>query len=87
MHTGLSEENARNRVGIDPTGGSDPNSPNVVWSAWDSTPGTLTPWREILAPEVTVSGGLCTVFLEYAQQTSFRSHINCLDDVTLISVP
>jgi hypothetical protein len=88
MHTGGPEENARNRVGIDPTGGSDPNSPNVMWSAWDSTTGTtITAWREIVAPDVTVTGGTCTVFLEYSQQSSTCSHINCLDDATLISVP
>lgn len=77
-------EIAKNRVGIDPTGGTDPSAVSVAWSPWHTTTGTtVTPWHELTTPLVSVAGGNCTVFLEYVQQDPTRFHLNCFDDAVL----
>ncbi|MCP4427716.1 MAG: hypothetical protein GY803_24795, partial [Chloroflexi bacterium] len=48
----------RQRIGIDPTGGTDPNSPNIAWSL----PAQLTQWGQ-LAVEVAATSEQVTVFL------------------------
>lgn len=86
FHTGTLENSAMNRVGLDPTGGTDPNSSGVVWSDWDSTPlSSITPWREITTPVVAVAGGPCAVLLQYSQDNPSYAHINCFDDARLVA--
>jgi len=74
----------KSRVGIDPTGGTNPGAGSVVWSSYDYG---FTPWdwlwKELVTPSVTVSGGYATVFLDYAQLVSPGWHIDCFDDAGL----
>ena len=77
-------EITKSRIGIDPTGGTTPDSPAVAWSDWDTTAlSTVTPWHQISTPYVAVNGGQCTVFLQYLQQDANYYHNNCFDDVRL----
>ena len=79
---------AADRVGIDPTGGTNPNSPNVVWSAWDTQSTTsFSAWRLISTPSVSVASGACTVFLQYSQPFNSGRQANCFDDVGLVPTP
>jgi hypothetical protein len=86
-HSGSTDPTAaRNRVGIDPSGGSDPGSDGIVWSEWDTTADTsTTSWRLLSTPAVMVSGDTCTVFLQYSQADPAAIHINCFDDAALSS--
>ncbi|MEZ4668719.1 MAG: LysM peptidoglycan-binding domain-containing protein [Anaerolineae bacterium] len=54
---------AQTRIGLDPTGGADPNNPAVVWSAW------VTPHDQWLqqSVSVTATGSTVTVFLYSTQ--------------------
>ena len=84
LRGGNTIEAAKSRVGVDPTGGSDPNSPNVIWSNWDSQAAWyFGEWRQISTPAVSCPGGTVTVFLQYLQQEVGGWHINCFDDVLL----
>lgn len=60
------ESGSQTRIGIDPTGGTDPNSPAIVWS------GFVQPHDQWLQQTVsaTASGSTVTVFL-YSTQASF----------------
>ena len=79
-------EIAKNRIGVDPTGGIDPAAASVLWSDWDTTTGTVTtPWREISTPVFVSSGSPCTVFLQYVQTDPTTNHINCFDDAELVA--
>lgn len=86
-HTLGDSSSATNRVGIDPSGGLDPASPTVTWSAWDSQPtANCSVWREISTPAVECITSECTVFLQYLQRGS-RSQVNCFDDARLVEQP
>ncbi|NWG16400.1 MAG: SH3 domain-containing protein [Chloroflexi bacterium] len=52
------------RAGIDPTGGTDPNSPTVVWSDWA---GALYQWNLVQVTARAGATGVVTLFL-YATQ-------------------
>jgi hypothetical protein len=85
-HGGNPENSAMNRVGVDPTGGTDPNALSVVWSDWDSQSRTsYSEWREISTAVVASGGGPCTVFLQYLQQNPSYYHACCFDDARLVS--
>mgnify|MGYP005841566635 CR=1 FL=1 len=87
LHGANSEEAARSRIGIDPTGGEDPSSANVLWSAWDSQEAWYhSEWRELATPAAYCPSGPVTVFLQYAQQEESGWHINCFDTAVLASV-
>jgi uncharacterized protein YraI len=53
------------RAGIDPTGGADPFSPNVVWSNWS---GSRNSWNQV-SLSTTAKGGVATLFLYATQDT------------------
>lgn len=70
---------AKTRIGIDPDGGTDPNAPEIVWSAW------LEPhdrWDR-QAVEATSTGGQITVFLYATQNQPYSNNNVWWDDVKL----
>lgn len=70
---------AQTRIGIDPDGGTDPNAPEIVWSAW------LQPhdrWDR-QAVEATSTGTQVTVFLYNTQPKPFNRNVVYWDDVKL----
>ena len=76
------------RVGIDPSGGTNPASGTVQWSANDYAYFSAdSVWRELVSPTVTASAGYVTVFLDYkmlgegAYLTGW--HICCFDEAAL----
>lgn len=80
-----SADDARSRIGIDPTGGADPDSPSVVWSPWDIQPNERQKqWSLLNTPTVVAGGDTVTVFLQAYQSTSGGWHINCFDDAALL---
>ena len=60
----------RVRVGLDPTGGQNPWSPNIVWSEEIEPYGEYVPIR---TPPVSVWGGSATVFI-YSESTHALKH-------------
>jgi len=74
----------RLRIGIDPTGGTDPYSGNVRWSGFASPFdwGTMTP----LSVEATATAGQITVFTYYTADVSMRWHDVFWDDASLVAV-
>ncbi len=58
------ESGAFTRIGVDPTGGTDPNSPNIVWSG-NSQPHDR--WEQ-MSVSATASGTTVTVFIYVTQR-------------------
>jgi hypothetical protein len=58
------ESGAQTRIGIDPTGGTDPNNPAIVWSAFvrPHRAGGAEPWTQQTVT-ATAQGATVTVFL------------------------
>jgi len=67
------------RIGIDPTGGVNAASGNVVWSEELESEDY---WRPLVI-EATASAGDITVFLEHAQAAS-TWNVTCFDDVVVL---
>ncbi len=88
LHGGNGTNSASNRIGLDPTGGTDPNSPGILWSAWDTqTSWYGSVWRQIATPAAVTTGAWCTVFLQYVGQNASGWHVNCYDDAVVKAVP
>jgi hypothetical protein len=75
--------NCQNRIGVDPTAGTDPGSANVDWGAYDYTLNSQ-PWK-VMTHSFTASGTQATVFLETEQRYDVLLHVNAFDGVTLLS--
>lgn len=74
-------DSVQNKVGIDPTGGTNPLSASVRWSPVDTQPiDYYSEWKEIISPSATCSGGYVTIFLDMKQINASGWHINCFDD-------
>ncbi|MCA9911613.1 MAG: LysM peptidoglycan-binding domain-containing protein, partial [Anaerolineae bacterium] len=58
------ESGAFTRIGVDPTGGTDPNSPNIVWSG-NSQPHDR--WEQ-MSVSATAAGATVTVFIYVTQR-------------------
>ena len=78
------------RVGIDPTGGTDPNSTNVVWSplatAQDWWGSHSRKWID-MAVTATPTGGYATAFLQGGADSEMAWTVFCWDDVVLAQEP
>lgn len=74
----------RDRIGIDPTGGTDPNSTNVRWSDWNyNFWHWQSEWKLLSTPSV-YSGGNCTVFIHFDDQSNYGWHVHAFDDAALV---
>jgi len=67
------------RVGIDPSGGTDPSSPDIVWGPWTYS---QLDWARMDATAVAWSDEI-TVFIEIRQPHAYEWNINAVDDVEL----
>jgi hypothetical protein len=75
----------RDRIGIDPTGGTDPASANVRWSDWNyNFWHWQSEWRLFTTPSA-YSAGNCTVFIQFDDQSNYGWHIHAFDDTALVS--
>jgi len=68
------------KVGIDPTGGTDPNSANIVWSA---TAAPYDQWAEMSAV-ATAEGDAVTVFLYMTQSSGLALNNVYWDNISLV---
>ncbi|HIE55831.1 MAG TPA: hypothetical protein EYP90_11755, partial [Chromatiaceae bacterium] len=66
-----------NRLGVDPTGGRDPNAPTVIWTPFRWTEGR---W-ERLSLRVRAKGPALTIFLQFRQRQGIPWSANAFDDV------
>jgi hypothetical protein len=65
------------RVGLDPSGGRDPQSPGVVWSPLVETDNK---WRRVTV-SATARAAKVTVFLEYDQDKANQWNVSAFDGV------
>ncbi len=72
------------RVGIDPTGGTDPNSPAVVWSA---SAGGLYQWNLMQVTARAGESGVVTLFLYATQSQPSDPNGVFWDDAYLVGIP
>jgi hypothetical protein len=72
-----------NRIGIDPWGGTDPRSTNIIWSAPVETGST---WQLISLAVRTESDRL-TLFLEHDQDAANPWNVSAFDSVLLEQSP
>jgi|GEM_PF-2633839 len=83
-HSDSNWVSAINRVGIDPSGGTNSASANIKWSTTDSqSASSFSEWHPIKTPAATCSGGYVTIFLDVKQYNNAGWHISCYDDVVL----
>lgn len=68
------------RLGVDPTGGGDPDAASVVWSDGN----THTQWEQLVV-RVTAINRAITVFLEFSSDS--RTAHSYFDDVVLLPYP
>ena len=73
------EFNSETRIGIDPNGGSDPNSGEIIWSSWTDPHDT---WKT-QSVEATSTGGTVTVFLFATQGAPTNRNMVYWDDAEL----
>jgi LysM repeat protein len=70
------------RIGIDPTGGTNPWAPSVVWSGWGNP---LDAWG-YFAVEATAQGGVVTVFLYSNPDWPKQNQDVYYDDASLVVI-
>lgn len=91
-----------NRIGIDPTGGTDADSSSVIWGPWVSTNGRWSGQIDLLTG-LTVPNAICgviaggedpaswdgyvTMFLQTEHRWGAPLNLTMFDDVTLAKVP
>ncbi len=67
------------RVGLDRSGGTDPQAAGVVWSEWTESPDF---WRPVCVAS-TATGGSFTVFLQHRQAAPVWN-VTCFDDAVVL---
>lgn len=76
--------NAEVQVGLDPTGGTDPFSPTVIWSAPISPHNA---WQMVSVPAVVGVGGRVTAFLSTDYRGYSRNNLMVFWDAVTLRVP
>lgn len=80
---GVSEAFHHKWVGIDPTGGSDPFSPNIVWGNEDRT---MDVWVQ-LGVIAQAKGEYVTVYVRETPEYSVKHNDVLIDDADLVVIP
>ena len=70
------------RLGVDPSGGADPNSPDVIWVEGH----VLGEWASLVLPEVQPNGEAITVFLELRDEGQSAIASAVLDGVEIAAL-
>lgn len=68
------------RIGIDPTGGTDHNSPNIVWSGPVHSNMKGRPYVPVAVNAAVNGGSTATVFVKGFSDGTWKQHIVCMDD-------
>lgn len=76
------DSNARVRVGIDPTGGTDANASTVLWGSF------ATPWLayQAVSADFIATGGSATVFTYWTQAVAMEFNEVFWDDASLVAL-
>jgi hypothetical protein len=69
------------RIGIDPHGGTDPQSPGIVWSPWVETDGA---WSRISVDAVARADKI-TLFLQHEHSVANAWNVNAFDGVEVVA--
>lgn len=80
FQSGGGDGDVRGRIGLDPTGGTDPTAGTVIWSQEYPSPGT---WREITLEDITATGTEITVFCSVAMSYAREWQILAMDHFQL----
>ncbi len=80
---------AQCRIGIDPTGGTDPSGASVVWSAWDNSQDWQPPYSQLGYKKIAVlaetgTSNIATVFLQVRHPFANAWVKTAFDDVELV---
>lgn len=84
------QSDVNNRIGIDPTGGTNPGDSKVVWGPWVST---NRAWQDALCSAIAGEGatswdGYLTVFLQTEHRWGLPLNLTMFDDVVFqLAVP
>lgn len=81
--SGSDAKNARLRVGIDPTGGKDPDSGSVAWGRWIDTSGEWDSAGLGLANRIIAKEKQITIFLDYAHTGGTVTQITAFDNIEI----
>jgi hypothetical protein len=73
----------RNRIGVDPRGGTDPRAERIVWSPWVETGGQ---WQHVDV-RVRAEADRVTIFLEHDQDAQNPWNVSAFDGVEVVQVP
>ncbi|MGI6295586.1 MAG: fibronectin type III domain-containing protein [Armatimonadota bacterium] len=68
------------KIGIDPEGGIDPGSPNIVWWHGHSATNDAT-WHPAAITVTAGENGVATVFLEFEHLFALKWHVSAIDGV------
>ena len=71
------------RIGVDPFGGTDPASSDIVWSSWMRTGGS---WKKGTVT-VTPQADRITIYLQHEQSTENAWNLNGFDHLEVLEVP
>lgn len=71
------------RIGIDPTGGTDPNSASILWTPYTNSPEA---WTQI-ATKATATSDYLTVFLYAGNEQGITWSVFSYDDIILTGPP
>lgn len=71
------------RIGIDPTGGTNPGSSNVVWTNWENSQNAWSQIGLTGANSVTADGTTATIFLDHWHKWGLSTNVTLFDDVEL----
>ena len=74
---------ARNRLGVDRSGGTNPASTNIVWTSGDYPYTHDYGERRLLSLTFTATSSYATIFLDYREVGASGRKINCFDDAGL----
>ena len=71
------------RIGIDPTGGTNPSSGNITWTGWNNSQNAWSQIGLTGGNSVTASGTTATIFLEHEHKWALSTNVTLFDDVVL----
>jgi hypothetical protein len=77
---GAQNYDVNGRIGIDPTGGTDPGSRDIVWSSWYNSPEA---WSPIGLTGLEAAGDTITVFIEHWHRWPVQFNFTAFDDVVV----
>jgi hypothetical protein len=73
------------RIGIDPTGGTDPNSTDIIWSSWYNSPDAWSQIGLIGGESVRAVGDTATLFIEHWHRWAISFNLTLFDEAEFVA--